>query len=738
MSFRSYTNLVNALFIIVSSFCFGFGSADSTITRTRFIRDSETITSNDGAFKLGFISFVNSSTNRYLGIWYLNQSDVVWVANREQPLKDSAGSLKISEDGNLVVLDGNNQTIWSSNITKTASSNLTAQLQDIGNLVLQDGITGEILWQSFDHPWSTVIPKMRLTINRITGKRITVTSSKSLSDPSPWIFSVSLERPSTPEVFLWVNGTRPYWRTGPWNGRVFIGAPQMSTGYLYGWSIGNGDDGTVSLTYSFLDPAAFGTLSLNSEGKIDMVRWYNRTKVLKMAIPISDCDAYGLCGPFGSCNGESTPICSCLSGYDPRNLEEWNRQNWTSGCVRKTLLQCERVKNGSEAGEKDGFLKLETMKVPDFAERTGAEDHCDTQCLENCSCIAYAYDPYIGCMYWSRGLIDLQKFSSGGVDLYIRLAHSELGKEQPESHTQRMIEDQKPTKLDELPLFDFEVLAAATNDFHLANTLGKGGFGQVYKGELGDGQEIAVKRLSRASGQGLEEFMNEVKVISKLQHRNLVRLLGCCIEGDEKMLIYEFMPNKSLDAFLFDPQQKKLLDWRTRFSIIEGVARDEVNTRRIVGTYGYMSPEYAMEGLFSEKSDVYSFGILLLEIVSGKRNNKFYNNAQTLNLTGYAWRLWNQDKIFSLIDPEISDQGFEHQILRCIHIGLLCVQEVARERPSMTTVVSMLNSEIINLPPPSHVAFINRQSSSSLECSTSESHGKYSANNVTLTDIQGR
>ncbi|KAK7287352.1 hypothetical protein RIF29_00624 [Crotalaria pallida] len=248
------------------------------------------------------------------------------------------------------------------------------------------------------------------------------------------------------------------------------------------------------------------------------------------------------------------------------------------------------------------------------------------------------------------------------------------------------------------PLFDFEKLAAATNNFHFANMLGKGGFGPVYKGQLENGQEIAVKRFSKASTQGLEEFMNEVVVISKLQHRNLVRLLGCCVEGEEQMLIYEFMPNKSLDAFIFDPLQRKVLDWKKRFNIIEGIARgilylhrdsrlriihrdlkasnilldDEMNpkildfglarifkggedfeviTRRVVGTYGYMPPEYAMEGLFSEKSDVYSFGVLLLEIVSGRRNTSFHNNEESLSLVGFAWKLWKEGNILSLIDP---------------------------------------------------------------------------------------
>ncbi|KAL2341979.1 hypothetical protein Fmac_009919 [Flemingia macrophylla] len=826
MGWGSHACLLNALLISL----LGLTSAGDTLTSSQSITGSQTLTSNDSVFKLGFFTPQNS-THRYVGIWYLNQSNLVWIANRDQPLLDSSGVLTISKDGNLVLVDAKKTVLWSSNVSNTATT-ATAQLQRSGNLVLKDDSTGQTLWESFKHPCDAAVPTMRISANRVTGEKLRFVSWKTASDPSSGYYSASLERLDAPEVFLWVNGTRPYWRTGPWNGRIFIGTPLMSTGYLYGWNVGYEGEETVYLTYSFADPSSFGILTLTPQGKLKLLRYYNNKYVLKMDLGFSVCDAYGTCGAFGTCNEKSSPICSCLSGYEPRNGEEWSRKNWSSGCVRKVALKCERLKNGSqsEGGREDEFLKLGTMKVPDFAQRLDVEeDKCGTQCLQNCSCLAYAYDAGIGCLYWTEDLIDLQKFETAGVDLYIRLAYSEFqsigdapghankrGKRliigitvatagtiifvicaylairtfhlrkgnATHSENQRVTDVQKPAKLDELPLFDFKVVANATNDFHLANTLGKGGFGPVYKGLLPDGQEIAVKRLSKASGQGVEEFMNEVVVISKLQHRNLVKLLGCCIEGDEKMLIYEFMPNKSLDAFIFDPLQRKLLDWKKRFNIIEGIARgllylhrdsrlkiihrdlkasnilldaemnpkisdfglariykgeDEINTKRVVGTYGYMSPEYAMEGLFSEKSDVYSFGVLLLEIISGKRNTSFRNDDQSLSLIGYAWNLWNEGSIRSLVDPEISASvsDSEDHILRCIHIGFLCVQEVAKTRPTMTTVLSMLNSEISHLPTPRQVAFVQKYHSSSLESSSQENQCN-SNNHVTLTEIRGR
>lgn len=338
--------------------------------------------------------------------------------------------------------------------------------------------------------------------------------------------------------------------------------------------------------------------------------------------------------------------------------------------------------------------------------------------------------------------------------------------------------------LEELPLFKFEVLANATDSFSEVNKLGKGGFGPVFKGVLANGKEIAIKRLSKASGQGMQEFMNEVELISKLQHRNLVRLFGWCIENKETMLVYEYMPNKSLDFFLFDPS-KEILDWRKRSNIMRGICRgllylhrdsrlriihrdlkpsnilldndwnpkisdfgmariyetkqDHVSTVHVVGTYGYMAPEYAFEGRFSEKSDVFSFGILMMEIACGRRNSSFHYQGATMNLLGHIWKLWNEADIIPLIDPRISDPGNHSEVLRCIHIGLLCVQELPVDRPSVSTVLSMLNSEKLELPAPKHPAFVATKPSSNIGTGTSSSQmTSGSVNHVTLTVVDGR
>ncbi|KAI5330964.1 hypothetical protein L3X38_021090 [Prunus dulcis] len=298
--------------------------------------------------------------------------------------------------------------------------------------------------------------------------------------------------------------------------------------------------------------------------------------------------------------------------------------------------------------------------------------------------------------------------------------------------------------------YDFETIRSTTDDFSDANKLGRGGFGAVYKGRLSNGQPIAVKRLSKNSEQGDSEFKNEVMLLAQLQHRNLVRLLGFCLKTDERLLIYEYVPNTSLDNFIFDPNNHEHLDWETRYKIIGGIARgilylhedsrvriihrdlkasnilldEDMNpkiadfgmarlfvidqtqgdTKTVRGTYGYMAPEYVIHGHFSVKTDVFSFGVLVLEIVSGKKIGSFRYGKNEEDLLTYAWRNWREDTIQNIIDPVLTTSS-QIVTMRCIHIGLLCVQENGVDRPTVASVVSMLNSESLALPIPSQPAF---------------------------------
>uniref|UniRef100_M4FIR9 Cysteine-rich receptor-like protein kinase 10 n=1 Tax=Brassica campestris TaxID=3711 RepID=M4FIR9_BRACM len=308
------------------------------------------------------------------------------------------------------------------------------------------------------------------------------------------------------------------------------------------------------------------------------------------------------------------------------------------------------------------------------------------------------------------------------------------------------------TTIDSLQL-DYRTIQAATNDYSEDNKIGRGGFGEVYKGIFSNGTEVAVKRLSKSSEQGDTEFKNEVVLVAKLQHRNLVRLLGFSLEREERILVYEYVPNKSLNYFLFDPVKRGQLDWTRRYNIIGGIARGvlylhqdsrltiihrdlkasnvlldenmnpkiadfgmarifgldqtQENTSRIVGTYGYMSPEYAMRGQFSMKSDVYSFGVLVLEIISGRKNTSFDETNNSHDLVTYAWRLWNNGTAVDLVDPIIVDNCNKSEVVRCIHIGLLCVQEDPIDRPALSTILVMFTSNTMTLPVPRRPGFFD-------------------------------
>ncbi|XP_047975952.1 cysteine-rich receptor-like protein kinase 6 [Salvia hispanica] len=289
----------------------------------------------------------------------------------------------------------------------------------------------------------------------------------------------------------------------------------------------------------------------------------------------------------------------------------------------------------------------------------------------------------------------------------------------------------------------------------VSNKLGQGGFGAVYKGKLQSGQQIAVKRLSTNSSQGELEFKNEVVLIIKLQHRNLVRLLGFSIQGLERLLVYEFVQNGSLDCFIFDPVKRLLISWESRYKIIKGIAKGLVylhegsplriihrdlkasnvlldgdknpmisdfgmarlfrddqtrsNTHRIVGTYGYMAPEYAQNGDFSIKSDVFSFGVLVLEIICGQSTSSFKNveNGEDIPyMLSYVWKNWFAGSANKFIDPTLMSSSTSlRDMMRCIHIGLLCVQKNARDRPTMASVLVMLHSSTTIFPMPLKPAF---------------------------------
>ncbi|XP_028059306.1 putative receptor-like protein kinase At4g00960 isoform X2 [Camellia sinensis] len=299
-------------------------------------------------------------------------------------------------------------------------------------------------------------------------------------------------------------------------------------------------------------------------------------------------------------------------------------------------------------------------------------------------------------------------------------------------------EDLEKIAAQEQKQFSLETLVSATKDFHPNHKLGQGGFGPVYKGRLSDGREIAVKKLSQSSNQGKKEFTNEAKLLARVQHRNVVNLLGYCAHGAEKLLVYEYVANESLDKLLFKSGRHDALDWKRRYDIIAGIARGllylhedshsviihrdikasnillddkwvpkiadfgmarlfpedqtHVNTR-VAGTNGYMAPEYVMNGHLSVKADVFSFGVVILELISGQKNSTFNRSLDDQNLLEWAYKLFKKGKSWEVLDPRLVSSAVPDQVAMCVQIGLLCTQSDPQLRPTMRRVVVMLSKK---------------------------------------------
>ncbi|KAD6454516.1 hypothetical protein E3N88_09222 [Mikania micrantha] len=770
---------VSAILLFSLVFVNSYAAELDTISDSRFLTNEDTLVSATGIFELGFFQ-PGSSGNRYLGIWYKNISvrTVVWVANRNRPQPDASPlELKIADQG-ILGLFNNTSMIWSSNTTTTG--NATAKLRDNGNLVVIDQ-DEKVVWQSFDYPTDTLLPGMKLGRDYLRHKEWYLTPWKSSQDPAPGELTWGSDPVGYPENKL-RQGSLVMLRAGPWANQRFVGISAFSVNLTFTYDMII-DENEASISYNLENSSLLSRSTLNSSMLLENWAWVeNGTGWQRGAyLPRGECDKYNICNAYGACSINMTQqSCSCLDEkrFVPKNQKAWDTANWSDGCVRRTPLEC---KNGSE-----GFIKYSNVKLPDtentWFNMSMSLEECGATCLKNCS-----YSQSISKDQGGENIKIILLVTIPGVLLigliivtWLCYARRKRFHAKPTGEVGILKASKGQEEDIEQSLFSFSIIANATANFSPDNKLGEGGFGPVYKGMLEDGREIAVKRLSKNSTQGLDEFKNEVICISKLQHRNLVKLHGCCIQGDEKLLIYEYMPNKSLDSFIFDKTQSMLLDWTNRFNIIKGIARGllylhqdsrlriihrdlkasnilldhdmnpkisdfglarsfggnetQANTERVVGTYGYMSPEYALDGVFSIKSDVFSFGVMVLEIVSGKRNRGFIQPENEINLIGHVWRLYNEGKSLQIIDASCAESCHFPEVIRSIRVGLLCVQPNARDRPKMSSVILMLGNEG-ELQEPKQPSFLTEKPVVNY---SSSSYTAGSTNQFTITEVYAR
>jgi len=397
------------------------------------IRDdkNETLVSAGGIVELGFLDLGNSS-RRYIAIWYRNVSPltVVWVANRNTPLDNRSGVLKLNEKGILVLLNGTHSIIWSSNMSGKAVNDPIAQLLDSGNYVVKNGqvtVKESILWQSFDDTSDTILSGMKLGWNLETGRERYMSSWKSVDNPAEGEYSVKLDRRGYPQAIL-LKGSEIKFRLGPWNGQSWAGYPITSplSSQIFVFN-------KTELYYEFklLDSSdIISIFQLTPSGIGQKIFWRTHATTERVLLPQErdQCESYAFCGANSVCSYDGNhPTCECLRGYVPKSPHLWNMTIWQNGCVPRNKSNC---KNSST----DGFLLYSHMKLPDTSsswfDTTMNLHKCQKLCLENCSCIAYAnldMRERSGCLHWFNTLVDLRNFSQLGQDIYIRVPASELG-----------------------------------------------------------------------------------------------------------------------------------------------------------------------------------------------------------------------------------------------------------------------------------------------------------------------
>ncbi|KAK8525697.1 hypothetical protein V6N13_090905 [Hibiscus sabdariffa] len=533
------------LFIIFSKAT----TAIDTISPSESLSDGRTLISSDGSFALGFFS-PGTSKNRYLGIWYNNIpiQNVVWVANRVNPVNDSTGLLKIETSGKIVLRVQNTTAVWSTNTTASVQ-NPVLQLLDSRNLVVRDGNDSNpenYYWQSFDYPSDTMLPGMKIGIDLRTGLHRILAAWKSWDDPSPGDLTYGVELEGNPEMVL-RKGVEKYYRSGLWNGDGFSGSPNLRSNPIFDYDFA-WNETEVYYIYFLKNKSVMSRFVLNqTESVRQRYTWNPETQTWKLfsIMPSDYCDRCGLCGPNGNCDNNKLPACQCLTRFKPKLLERWNSSDWSDGCIHSKPLNCQTG---------DGFIKIGKMLQEEVVVVPCGSVILMTSNNLNQMVKIFTSESLLQKQNKRKGLRVQQSINQ--VLGYFWFQYKVEDKNVNDNENENKDEDEDM----ELAVFAFGTIVQATDTFSFNNKLGEGGFGPVYKGTLANGQEIAVKRLSKSSGQGLNEFKNEVKLIAKLQHRNLVRLLGCCIHGDERMLIYEYMPNRSLDSFIFDQIRSKA--WR--------------------------------------------------------------------------------------------------------------------------------------------------------------------------------
>jgi hypothetical protein len=669
-------------------------------------------------------------------------------------------------------------------------------LLDNGNFVIEYAFgSSGVIWQSFDHPTDTWLPGgARLGYNKLTNQKLTLTPWKSPQNPAPGIFSLEIE-PNGTSFLLLYNGSKQYWTSGSWNGKTFAQVPEIELNYhIRNVTYVSNDKGSY-VSYDATDPNTFIRYMIDTSGQIKAFKWrkdFHQWNSFWLR-PTQFCEVYAFCGASSICNQQDRSLCVCMEGFEPRSPADWQLGDRSDGCVRKAPLQC-------STGGDDTFVSVPDVRLPETPETLEVYDihQCRLVCLRNCSCTAFAYDN--GCFFWVGDLFNVKQFTPDekeGKDLYLKIPASEIMEGKKTLWivigvlgglfivitivvvlfvTHRCFGGRFETIDGSLVMFRYRVLRNATNNF--SEKLGEGGFGSVFKGTLQGSTAIAVKRLN-CPKQVDKQFLTEVRTIGKIQHINLVRLCGFCAEASKRFLVYEYMPNGSLESVLFK-NSSIVLDWKARYHIAIGTARGlaylheecreciihcDIKPENILldaeyvpkiadfglaklirrdisriittmkGTRGYIAPEWISGEAITAKVDVFSYGMLLFEVISGRRNRDLLDEGlENYFPTRVANVLNEGEDVDALLDYRLEGNADKEQLSRACKVACWCIQDDEKDRPSMGQVVQLLEG-VIDAGIPPMPKFLDRFSKSLVESinyryissSTSDSRHEYSS-----------
>ena len=600
---KPFKFFLNLLCLFLNTY-FSKGGDTDTISTNQSLSGDQTIFSANGVFELGFFK-PGKSSNYYIGMWYKKDplKTILWVANREKPVAGKFSCVLKISDGNLVLFSEPHIPVWSTHVKFTTSPSVQAILLDSGNLILNSGFNSSkklVLWQSFDYPTHTFLIDSKLGYNKITKTKLRVTSWKNSEDPSQGHFSLELDPSENSFNIRWIHSSRNYWSSGPWNGYIFSLLPEMRNNHLCYFEFISDNNGCY-LSHHLLNSSTISQTILDVSGQIQQRLWLPSTGwQLVWSFPKEQCQVYAFCGAYGSCNEKFFPFCTCLPGFKPKSPRDWDLKDYSGGCFRKTKLHCTKNSSSLASGsERDRFLDMPSMSLPENKQSVIVYSmaDCESTCLNDCSCVAFAYRNN-DCSIWMGDLLNLQQLEAGdssGKTLYIRLAASEFRSSRKIKgiiivvmssaaglavllglivflilRQRRKTVGARKVLAGLLVVYKYSDLQIATKKF--SEKLGRGGFGSVFKGILPDSTIVAVKKLESVS-QGEKEFRAEVSIIGTIQHVNLVRLRGFCSQGTKKLLVYDFMSNGSLASHLFHQNKSNVLDWKTRYQIALGTAR---------------------------------------------------------------------------------------------------------------------------------------------------------------------